>query len=85
MDSSRYSLFKKFDNLIESTLGYEEFTKGYEYYGFNVQKNNSVVYREWAPNAVTASLVGDFSKYYFGHFVGGGNNMGVFFFFGMHF
>jgi hypothetical protein len=49
--------------MIKNTLGYEEFTKGYEYYGFNVQKDGSVMYREWAPNAVTASLVGDFSKY----------------------
>lgn len=58
----RYALFEKFDKLIDSTLGYDEFTRGYEYYGLNVQKDNSVVYREWAPNAVTASLVGDFSK-----------------------
>lgn len=47
--------------MIKTTLGYEEFTKGYEYYGFNILEDNSVMYREWAPNAVTASLVGDFS------------------------
>lgn len=47
--------------MIKNTLGYEEFTKGYKYYGFNILEDNSVMYREWAPNAVTASLVGDFS------------------------
>lgn len=59
----RYATFEKYDDQIKNTLGYEEFTKGYEYYGFNVQKDGSVMYREWAPNAVTASLVGDFSKF----------------------
>jgi 1,4-alpha-glucan branching enzyme len=55
-------MYKKYDDLIKSTLGYDEFTKGYEYYGFNVRRDNTIVYREWAPNAVTASLVGEFSK-----------------------
>lgn len=57
--------------MINSTLGYDTFTKGHEYYGFNVLENNSVMYREWAPNAVTASLVGDFSEY----ILGGVNNI----------
>lgn len=57
----RYATFLKYDDMIKTTLGYEEFTKGYEYYGFNILEDNSVMYREWAPNAVTASLVGDFS------------------------
>lgn len=35
--------------------------QGYEIFGFNVKDNGDVVYREWAPNAVEASLVGDFS------------------------
>ncbi|KAI7905369.1 1,4-alpha-glucan-branching enzyme GBE1 [Cokeromyces recurvatus] len=59
----RYAMFKKYDESIKSSLGYEEFTKGYEYYGLNVQSDNSVIYREWAPNAVTASLVGDFNNW----------------------
>lgn len=65
-DIIRYATFEKYDEQIKNTIGYEEFTKGYEYYGFNVQEDNSVMYREWAPNAVTASLVGDFSKYHRG-------------------
>lgn len=59
----RYATFEKYDEQIKNTLGYDEYTKGWEYFGFNVQKNGSVMYREWAPNAVTASLVGDFSKF----------------------
>jgi 1,4-alpha-glucan branching enzyme len=36
--------------------------QGYEYYGFHVLNNNDVVYREWAPSALRAYLIGDFSK-----------------------
>lgn len=38
--------------------------KGTELFGLNVRDDNSIVYREWAPNAASASLVGDFSKPY---------------------
>jgi 1,4-alpha-glucan branching enzyme len=41
--------------------GIEEVSKGYNYFGLNVQEDNSIVYREYAPNAVEASLVGEFS------------------------
>jgi 1,4-alpha-glucan branching enzyme len=37
--------------------------KGYEKYGFNVQANGDVVYREWAPNAMRAYLIGDFNNW----------------------
>lgn len=50
------------DKLNQSSGGYEKFTRGYEYFGLNVAEDNSIIYREWAPNALTASLVGDFSK-----------------------
>ncbi|KAI9482837.1 MAG: 1,4-alpha-glucan-branching enzyme GBE1 [Benjaminiella poitrasii] len=59
----RYAMFQKYDDVIKNSLGYEDFTKGYNYYGLNVQTDNSVIYREWAPNAVTASLVGDFNNW----------------------
>jgi len=36
--------------------------QGYETFGLIAQPNGDIVYREWAPNAVEASLVGDFSK-----------------------
>lgn len=37
------------------------FFQGYEIFGLNAQPNGDIKYREWAPNAVEASLVGDFS------------------------
>lgn len=43
--------------------------QGIETFGLNVDKNNNVVYREWAPNAQQAFLIGDFSKYHEPHFV----------------
>ena len=46
----------------ETEGGLEKFTRGYERFGFNVQPNNDIVYREWAPNALRAYLIGDFSK-----------------------
>lgn len=36
--------------------------QGYDSFGFNVDTNNNITYREWAPNAVRASLIGDFSE-----------------------
>lgn len=30
--------------------------------GFQVQKDGSIVYREWAPAATQAHLIGDFSE-----------------------
>lgn len=35
--------------------------QGYEKFGFNVASNGDITYREWAPNATTAHLIGDFS------------------------
>lgn len=60
----RHDLFRKWkDNIEQNEGGYDAFTKGYLKMGFNVQKDNSVIYREWAPNAVEAVLTGDFSEY----------------------
>lgn len=50
---------------IETAAGsLESFSRGYEYYGFNRTEQSGkrgILYREWAPNAVAASLVGDFN------------------------
>lgn len=43
--------------------GLEKFSRGYERYGLNVAPNGDVVYREWAPGAVSANLIGDFSEF----------------------
>jgi 1,4-alpha-glucan branching enzyme len=36
--------------------------KGAEKFGFNIDRDNNITYREWAPNANQAFLVGDFSS-----------------------
>jgi len=38
--------------------------QGYEKFGFNVNSKGDITYREWAPNAVQAHLIGDFSELY---------------------
>lgn len=58
----RYSFYDRhYREIEESPGGFDAFTKKYEYYGFTVH-DNTITYREWAPNAVSASLVGEFSK-----------------------
>ncbi|KAM5382805.1 hypothetical protein ACJZ2D_002196 [Fusarium nematophilum] len=50
-------------NINDTEGGLEKFTKGAEKFGFNVDANNNIVYREWAPNAVDAFLIGDFNNW----------------------
>ncbi|OJJ77151.1 hypothetical protein ASPBRDRAFT_165825 [Aspergillus brasiliensis CBS 101740] len=47
----------------ESEGGLDKFSRGYERYGLNVNANGDITYREWAPNAVKAELVGDFNNW----------------------
>lgn len=64
--NSRFVAFKKWrDTIDEHEGGYDTFTKGYEKFGFNIKESGDVVYREWAPNATSANLVGDFSEHSF--------------------
>lgn len=59
----RYNRFRQWKNTIEQHEGgYDSFTRGYEKFGFHVGPNNEVVYREWAPNAKEAYLIGEFSQ-----------------------
>jgi len=59
----RHERFRKWKETIEAHEGgYDEFTKGYLKFGFNIGKDGEVVYREWAPNAKEAYLIGEFSK-----------------------
>ncbi|KAL8790852.1 MAG: hypothetical protein Q9195_006177 [Heterodermia aff. obscurata] len=59
---SRYSHAQKWIKQINDTEGgLEKFSRGYEKFGFNAQENGDIVYREWAPNATQAYLIGDFN------------------------
>ena len=58
----RHNAFRKWKEIIENHEGgYERFTEGYLKFGVNLGQKNEVVYREWAPNAKEAYLIGDFS------------------------
>jgi 1,4-alpha-glucan branching enzyme len=58
----RYGVYKRWrDNIHDTEGGYEKFTRGYENFGFHVNSDNSVSYREWAPSSKEATLIGDFS------------------------
>ena len=49
------------DQVRTNEGGLDQFSKGYERFGFHVEENGDVVYREWAPNAIKAALIGDFN------------------------
>ncbi|KAK9370515.1 glycoside hydrolase superfamily [Lipomyces kononenkoae] len=51
------------DRLERDEGGIVKFSEGYETFGFHVQENGDIVYREWAPNAVDAYLIGDFNNW----------------------
>ncbi|KAI0832593.1 glycoside hydrolase [Trametes gibbosa] len=60
----RHDLFRKWKDTIDTIEGgYDKFTKGYAKYGLNVHPDASVTYREWAPNAKEAVLIGDFNNW----------------------
>lgn len=47
----------------ETEGGLDKFSKGADSFGLHVGKDNSITYREWAPGAVKASLIGDFNNW----------------------
>ncbi|KLO16363.1 glycoside hydrolase [Schizopora paradoxa] len=60
----RYDMFKQWkDNLLQHEGGYDKFSRGYEKFGLNVNEKGEITYREWAPNAVEAVLIGDFNDW----------------------
>ncbi|EIN10541.1 glycoside hydrolase [Punctularia strigosozonata HHB-11173 SS5] len=60
----RYERFVKWkDTIDEYEGGYDQFTKGYLKFGFNVAEDGTVTYREWAPDAIEAVLIGDFNDW----------------------
>ncbi|WKT49940.1 Glycosyl hydrolase, family 13, catalytic domain [Fusarium oxysporum f. sp. vasinfectum] len=60
----RFSKTQDWIKTINDTEGgLEKFSRGAEKFGFNVDANNNIVYREWAPNATAAFLIGDFNNW----------------------
>ncbi|PVU95939.1 hypothetical protein BB561_001512 [Smittium simulii] len=60
--TSRYAKFVSWLQKIQDAGGIDAFSKAYTYFGFNVT-DSEIIYREWAPNASSASLVGDFNNW----------------------
>ncbi|KAG0031516.1 alpha-1,4-glucan branching enzyme [Podila clonocystis] len=58
----RYAAFHTWKDTIAKEGGYEKFSRGYERFGFQVEKDG-ITYREWAPNAVKAFLFGEFNDW----------------------
>ena len=59
---SRYSQARQWIQTIDDTEGgLETFSRGYEKFGFTVASDGTITYREWAPNALRAFLIGDFN------------------------
>lgn len=50
------------DTINQTEHGFDEFSKGYLSFGLQVRPNGDISYREWAPGAETAYLIGDFSE-----------------------
>ncbi|QPG93755.1 hypothetical protein C2857_002250 [Epichloe festucae Fl1] len=60
----RYAKANEWISTIEANEGgLEKFTRGFEKFGLNVNSDNSITYREWAPNAITASIIGEFNNW----------------------
>ncbi|GAA5860265.1 hypothetical protein JCM8547_003447 [Rhodosporidiobolus lusitaniae] len=51
------------DTIDQHEGGVDKFSQAYTSYGLHVQENGDVTYREWAPNAETAALIGDFNNW----------------------
>ncbi|KAL4912399.1 glycoside hydrolase superfamily [Aspergillus aurantiobrunneus] len=70
LEPFREAIQRRF-NYVESWIeivdkaegGLDKFSKGYEKFGFNVSDSGDITYREWAPNAVEAALVGGFNNW----------------------
>ncbi|GAB1726485.1 hypothetical protein NU195Hw_g2411t1 [Hortaea werneckii] len=59
---SRFAKAQKWINDINTHEGgLEKFSRGYERFGFTVAPDHTITYREWAPNALRAYLIGDFN------------------------
>ncbi|RZC33275.1 1,4-alpha-glucan-branching enzyme [Asbolus verrucosus] len=58
----RYGCFKDLiESIEENGGGLDNFTQGYKYFGLNVQPDNTIICREWAPGANQLYLTGEFN------------------------
>ncbi|XP_047339190.1 1,4-alpha-glucan-branching enzyme 2-2, chloroplastic/amyloplastic-like [Impatiens glandulifera] len=59
----RYKQYKKLrENIDKYEGGLDAFSRGYEKFGFN-RSDTGITYREWAPGAKSAALIGDFNNW----------------------
>lgn len=64
LGSCRNDLYQSWvDKINKTEHGFNSFSNGYKSFGFQVLPGGAISYKEWAPNAVTASLIGDFSAF----------------------
>ncbi|EIW82082.1 glycoside hydrolase family 13 protein [Coniophora puteana RWD-64-598 SS2] len=60
----RHERFQERKNaIIDHEGGYDKFSRGYDQMGFTVRENGEFVYREWAPGAKEANLIGEFNSW----------------------
>ncbi|KAK1779396.1 hypothetical protein QBC45DRAFT_477772 [Copromyces sp. CBS 386.78] len=60
----RYSKAQSWIDIINKTEGgLEKFSRGTEIFGLNANKDGSITYREWAPNAKQAAIIGEFNNW----------------------
>lgn len=61
---SRFAKAQSWIKTIDETEGgLDKFSRGYEKYGFTFADNGDITYREWAPNATQAFLIGEFNSW----------------------
>ncbi|KAL2250744.1 UNVERIFIED_CONTAM: 1,4-alpha-glucan-branching enzyme 1, chloroplastic/amyloplastic [Sesamum indicum] len=59
----RYGQYRRLrDSIDKNEGGLEKFSRGYEKLGFN-RSETGITYREWAPGAKWAALIGDFNNW----------------------
>ena len=60
----RYAAFsKQLKSIDQYEGGLAHFAEGYKSMGLQVDGNAGVRYKEWAPNATAACLIGEFSEF----------------------
>ncbi|KAJ9504339.1 alpha-1,4-glucan branching enzyme [Exophiala xenobiotica] len=60
----RFAKTQKWIKTIDETEGgLDKFSRGYEKMGFTFGPNGDITYREWAPNAEQAYLIGEFNNW----------------------